>query len=196
MHKRRGFDPWVGKISWRRNGNPLQYSCLENAMCGGAWWAIVQGVAQSQTQLKWLSAPSFSTERPVSQANSQFQANRMLGHSRVNSDTNGLTNMVFTKELKFRGWRTRKYLDRQPRPVQGSDQILLGSDFCVLTCTPQRKQWSQQGTGNMASWMANLWNRRRTQRTTLSSPPTGLKFCLIFTMTRMSFQTFVKQQKA
>ena len=27
--------PWVGKIPWRRNGNPLQYACLENPMDGG-----------------------------------------------------------------------------------------------------------------------------------------------------------------
>ena len=33
------------------NGTPLQYSCLENAMDGGAWWAAVQGVAKSQTRL-------------------------------------------------------------------------------------------------------------------------------------------------
>ena len=33
------------------NGNPLQYSCLENPMDGGAWWAAVHGVAGSQTQL-------------------------------------------------------------------------------------------------------------------------------------------------
>ena len=31
------------------NGNPLQYSCLENPMDRGAWWAIVHGVANSQT---------------------------------------------------------------------------------------------------------------------------------------------------
>ena len=29
------------------NGNPLQYSCLENPMDGGAWWAIVHGVTES-----------------------------------------------------------------------------------------------------------------------------------------------------
>ena len=34
------------------NGTPLQYSCLENPRDGGAWWAAVYGVAQSQTQLK------------------------------------------------------------------------------------------------------------------------------------------------
>ena len=33
------------------NGNPLQYSCLENPMGGGAWWAAVHGVARSRTRL-------------------------------------------------------------------------------------------------------------------------------------------------
>ena len=34
------------------NGTPLQYSCLENPMGGGAWLAAIYGVAQSRTQLK------------------------------------------------------------------------------------------------------------------------------------------------
>ena len=94
------FNPWGGKIPWRRkwqptpvflpgkshgwrslvgyssrgckesdtterlhfhfslscigegNGNPLQYSCLENPRDGRAWWAAVYGVAQSRTRLK------------------------------------------------------------------------------------------------------------------------------------------------
>ena len=33
------------------NGNPLQYSCLENPMDGGAWWAAVHGVAEGWTRL-------------------------------------------------------------------------------------------------------------------------------------------------
>ena len=33
------------------NGTPLQYSCLENPMDGGPWWATVHGVAKSRTQL-------------------------------------------------------------------------------------------------------------------------------------------------
>ena len=33
------------------DGTPLQYSCLENPMDGGAWWAAVHGVAKSQTRL-------------------------------------------------------------------------------------------------------------------------------------------------
>ena len=40
------------------NGNPLQCSCLENAGDGGAWWAAIYGVAQSQTRVKWLSNSS------------------------------------------------------------------------------------------------------------------------------------------
>ena len=37
------------------NGKPLQYSCLENPVDGGAWWAAVHRVTQSQTRLKRLS---------------------------------------------------------------------------------------------------------------------------------------------
>ena len=33
------------------NGNPLQYSCLDNPMEGGAWWATVHGIAKSRTRL-------------------------------------------------------------------------------------------------------------------------------------------------
>ena len=40
------------------NGNPLQYSCLENPRDGGAWWLAIYGVAQSWTRLKRLSSSS------------------------------------------------------------------------------------------------------------------------------------------
>ena len=42
---------------WDREGqgNPLQYSCLENSMDRGAWWTAVHGVAQSRTRQKQLS---------------------------------------------------------------------------------------------------------------------------------------------
>ena len=50
--KRRGFDPWVGKIPWRRAWQPTLYPCLENLMDRGAWQATA---LQSRTWLKWLS---------------------------------------------------------------------------------------------------------------------------------------------
>ena len=68
-----GYSPWGCKESdmteWlrfhfslpcvgERNGNSLQYSCLENPRDGGAWRAAIYGVAQSRTWLKWLSSSS------------------------------------------------------------------------------------------------------------------------------------------
>ena len=43
--------PDSGKSPGKGNGNLLQYSCLENPMDRGAWWATVHGVAKNQTQL-------------------------------------------------------------------------------------------------------------------------------------------------
>ena len=57
--QRVGHD-WVTSLSCtgEGNGNPLQCSCLENPRDGGAWWAAIYGVAQSQTRLKRLSINS------------------------------------------------------------------------------------------------------------------------------------------
>ena len=46
-----GSIPGSGRSPGERNGYPLQYSCLENPMDGGAWWALVHGVTKSWTQL-------------------------------------------------------------------------------------------------------------------------------------------------
>ena len=68
-----GYSPWGGEESdtteWLHfhfslscteegNGNPLQYSCLENLRDRGAWWAAIYGVAQSRTRLMRLSSSS------------------------------------------------------------------------------------------------------------------------------------------
>ena len=50
--KRHGFDPWVGKIPWRREWKPTQYACLGNFMDRETCRATVRGVAQSQTRLR------------------------------------------------------------------------------------------------------------------------------------------------
>ena len=44
--------PGWGRSPGEGNGNPLQYSCLENPMDRGAWWATVHGVPKNQTRLR------------------------------------------------------------------------------------------------------------------------------------------------
>ena len=50
-----GSIPGSGRSPGERNGNPLQYSCLENPMDRGAWWATVRGVAKSQGMTEQLT---------------------------------------------------------------------------------------------------------------------------------------------
>ena len=50
-----GLIPGLRRLPGEGTGNPHQYSCLENPMDRGAWWATVHSVAKSRTQLKWLN---------------------------------------------------------------------------------------------------------------------------------------------
>ena len=50
-----GLTPGLERSPGGGHGNPLQYSCLENPMDRGAWWATVHRVTKSQTWLKCLS---------------------------------------------------------------------------------------------------------------------------------------------
>ena len=65
-----GSIPGSGRSPGEGNGNALQYSCLENPMDGGAWWATVHGVAKSRTRLSDFthSLHSLSAIRVVSSA--------------------------------------------------------------------------------------------------------------------------------
>ena len=54
-----GLIPDSGRSPGEGNDNPLQYSCLENPVDRGAWWAIVHGVPKSHTQLKRLSTHAY-----------------------------------------------------------------------------------------------------------------------------------------
>ena len=46
-----GLIPGLGRSPGEGNSNPLQYSCLDNPMVRGAWWATVHGVTKSRTRL-------------------------------------------------------------------------------------------------------------------------------------------------
>ena len=97
------------------NGTPLQYSCLENPMDGGAWWAAVHGVAKSQI---WLSDFSFTFHFPALEkevaTHSSVLAWRIpgtresgrlpsLGLHRVGHDCSHLAATAWKKQL-FRHW--------------------------------------------------------------------------------------------
>ena len=62
------------------NATPLQYSCLENPMDGGAWWATVHGVTESQTQLSnfTFTFPFHALEKEMA-THSSVLALRILG---------------------------------------------------------------------------------------------------------------------
>ena len=59
--RRCGFDPWVGKIPWRRAGQPTPAFLPGNPLVRGAWRATVHSAAQSQTRLKLLSTQTQSS---------------------------------------------------------------------------------------------------------------------------------------
>ena len=60
--KRHGFNPWSGRSPGGGHGNPVQYSCLENPMDRGAWWATVHRVLK--VRHNWSDLAQHSTQGP------------------------------------------------------------------------------------------------------------------------------------
>ena len=99
-----GSIPGSGRSPRERNGNPLQYSCLENLMDGGAWWATVHGVAKSRTR---LSDFTFNLKICLFGCYSLLPAQTLWGHGPL------FTCVPLTYKDTFMYWR-RKW---QPTPV-------------------------------------------------------------------------------
>ena len=68
------------KLSGEGDGTPLQYSCLENPMDGGAWKAAVHGVAEGRTRLEWTTLSSRGSFRPGDQTLISCIGRRILYH--------------------------------------------------------------------------------------------------------------------
>ena len=70
-----GFNPWLERSPGEGSGTPLQDSCLENPMDGGAWSAAVHGVAKSRTR---LSGFTFTLLRPRNMLSASFGLSHLL----------------------------------------------------------------------------------------------------------------------
>ena len=88
------------------NGNPLGCSCLENPRDGGAWWAAVYGVTQSQTQLKRLSSSS-SKDMKITRTRLKYDTDikSIRKVTMVNILRNG-TPLQYSYHGKSHGWKS------------------------------------------------------------------------------------------
>ena len=73
-----GSIPGLGRSPGGRNGNPFQYSCLENPMDGGAWWATVHVVTKSWTQLS-----DFTTSRQMFSEHDIIRCDHDISNSEI-----------------------------------------------------------------------------------------------------------------
>ena len=132
---------WVqssGCRYWTRgegNGNPLQYSCLENPMDRGTWWATVHRVVKSWIQLKQCSSPAHfpSSQKTPGDPISTFP--------RKAEDPKGMNMRTSTPEppqsasqRAQRGWLTM-------HPNGGADGWLGGAPHESPECRPQCGRW-------------------------------------------------------
>ena len=74
-----GSIPGLGRFPGEGNSNPPQYSCLENPMDEGAWWATVHGVAKSRTRLSYF--PFFLSFFPVFLPGESHGQRNLVGYS-------------------------------------------------------------------------------------------------------------------
>ena len=102
------------------NGNPLQYSCLENPRDGGAWWAAVYGVAQSWIRLKWLSSSIIGS----------------LWEMGINSVTSEISvkSLIFSKSSSLQLLDAEVFIFYSPL----WQARLLGSSHITRRCPPTR----------------------------------------------------------
>ena len=87
--------PGSGRSPGEVNGKPLQYSCLKNPMDGGAWWAIVHGVAKSQTRLSNFTFTMKLTSYPQSLKTEFFGESWLLFSFRVSSKIISMNNIFY-----------------------------------------------------------------------------------------------------
>ena len=132
------------------NGNPLQCSCLENPRDGGAWWAAIYGVAQSQTQLKQLSSSSSKGIIAIlpMQRNSTINHNIMILSTFDNRSCSGQLISILVRTQNMPAYQSQ-YSENLDRKVPGflykdnSAVWKICTDLCYMPHTIW-SVWSQQ----------------------------------------------------
>ena len=140
-----------------RNGNPLQYSCLENPVDRGPWWAAVHRVAQSRTRLKWLSMHALEKEMAT---HSSIPACRIPG----TEEPGGLSSMRLHRV-------GHDWSDLAAASAAACTVSLFTRSLAAFSC----EMWAGQGTGPGLTctapvsvcdtwWTLGYICRRRTER--------------------------------
>ena len=156
-----GLIPGLGRSPGEGNGNPFQYSCLENPMDGGAWWAIVHGVTKSRTWLSsftFLSFPKKEIKRYLLASNrgrESLGTNKATDKSSRSLEDNGRfgTKMAWTVEstmleVERRTWTKEQWAENIN--VEWIYSVPLSAE--VSTCKQSAALcscgWNQEGQGD------------------------------------------------
>ena len=99
-----GSIPSLGRSPGEGNGNPLQYSCLENPMDGGAWWATVHGAAKSWTRLSDFTYQSYKKVLfpPLGYRCKNHNTQAFYQHSDYHTISCALTHLCWTTNIQDR----------------------------------------------------------------------------------------------
>ena len=111
------FNPWVGKIPEVENGTPFQYSCLENSIYRGAWWATVLGVSKSQTWLSdWACTQGWKSAVMTIKQSIEVSVGPALGQHRTTEISHGTKHELHVT-LKFSSSHAKKSKMKQAKLI-------------------------------------------------------------------------------
>ena len=145
-----GLIPGQG-TSGEGNGNPLQCSCLENPRDGGASWAAVYGVAQSQTRLKRRSSSSSSSSKKTIFNNQ----GRIEEYSSCYRRILGLMKLVSMKKTNLRNRKGYSIVKNKDIALLTKIRIVKAIVFPVVTYVCE--SWTIRKTESRRSEAFKLW---------------------------------------